>query len=62
MPNGNMASTFEEVAKFVVTHFSQLFSAPNMENITKIIHIVEFFQRMVDQEAKDDLNVEFVKF
>ena len=53
--DGTSATTFEQLAQKDITHFKDLYKAPQQSSLTEIIKVATLFPRYVDQNSTKDL-------
>ena len=63
MPNldGSNARKFQEIAKLGISHFQNLYKAPERDNLEIIINLATYFLRFVSEESNDLLLEEVSK-
>ncbi len=53
--NGELARSFEDLASLGVNYFKNLFKALEEVSIAKVIRVVQFFPRFIEEEGNDSI-------
>jgi len=56
-----METQFKEIVDHGVAHLKKLYEDPSKSNIASVIKTTSFFLRLVEEEMKEDIMIEFTK-